>query len=69
MPWITLIEFILDLSRRLVPDAVLPPAFMQAYIPVGEGTPQCKCDFHGSVFGELSRIAELIERLCFKIND
>ena len=28
-----------------------------------------KCDFHGSVFGELSRTAELAERPCLKISD
>ena len=31
-------ESILDSSRPLVPDAALPPASMQAYIPVSEST-------------------------------
>ena len=39
---------------------------MQAYILVGESAQGGKCDFHGSVFGELSRTAELTERLASK---
>ena len=61
--------------RRLVPDAALPPRPGGHPSRGGELEPPrrrerawWKCDFHGSVFGELSRTAELAERPCFKIS-